>query len=132
MLERVEELADRPEGFRPHGAKPFRTLIPLSEIISKLLGRAIATQAVWKEYNNLMANFKSEYNILLNVPEEELRKFTSLKIAEMIIKNRQARIEVLPGYDGEYGIPVFSDEDRKQAEDTETKILQKQTSLSDF
>ncbi len=132
VLERVEELADRPEGFRPHGAKPFRTLIPLSEIISKLLGRAIATQAVWKEYNNLMANFKSEYNILLNVPEEELRKFTSLKIAEMIIKNRQARIEVLPGYDGEYGIPVFSDEDRKQAEDTETKILQKQTSLSDF
>ena len=131
VLERVEALADRPEGFRPKGAKPFRRLIPLSEIISKLLDKEIATQAVWKEYNNLIANFKSEFNILLNAEEKELSKFTSRKIAEMIMKNRQGKIEVKPGYDGEYGIPIFSEEDMKEAE-REKKQRQKQTSLGDF
>ncbi|PIN86844.1 DNA helicase UvrD [Candidatus Woesearchaeota archaeon CG10_big_fil_rev_8_21_14_0_10_44_13] len=131
VLERVEALADRPMGFRPKGAKPFRRLIPLSEILAKLLDREIATQAVWKEYNNLIANFKSEFNILLNASENELMKFTSPKIAEMIIRNREGKIEVKPGFDGEYGIPVFSDEDRKIAENPQ-KIRQKQTSLGEF
>ncbi len=132
VLERVEELADRPEGFRLEGAKPFRTLIPLSEIISKMVGKAIATKAVWKEYNNLVNNLGSEYNVLLNAPEEDLKRFTDARTAEMIMKNRKGEIEIQPGYDGEYGIPVFSDEDRKKAEKPDIKAVQKQTSLGDF
>ncbi|MBU0535714.1 MAG: endonuclease Q family protein [Nanoarchaeota archaeon] len=132
VMERVEELADRPEGFRLKGAKPFRTLLPLSEILSKLVHKAIATKAVWKEYNSLISEFKSEYNILLNATQSELEKVTDPKIAEMIMKNRMGKIEVLPGYDGEYGIPIFSEEDRQSAEVLEIEVLQKQTSIGDF
>src|SRR3990167_9544987 len=34
VAQRVEMLADRPEGFIPKGAVPFRNLIPLSEVIA--------------------------------------------------------------------------------------------------
>ena len=42
----------------------------------------------------------------------------------MIIKNRKGKIEVLPGYDGEYGVPVFSEKDRI-VEEVEVKKRQK-------
>ena len=38
VLSRVEELADRPEGVRPEGAAGFRSLVPLPEIMSEILG----------------------------------------------------------------------------------------------
>jgi len=38
---RVEELADRPEGYMPKDAIPFRTLLPLQELLSVLLGSAV-------------------------------------------------------------------------------------------
>ncbi|MCX6706936.1 MAG: endonuclease Q family protein [Candidatus Woesearchaeota archaeon] len=132
VLERVDELADRPEGYRPKNSKPFKSLIPLSEILSKLLGKAVATNAVWKEYNNLISHFKSEFNIMLNVPEEEIAKASNTKIAEMIIRNREGRVEIHPGYDGEYGIPIFSDEDRKTIKKSDVRVMQKQTSIGDF
>lgn len=116
VLHRVEQLADRPEGFKLKGAPEFLSLIPLSEILAKLLDSGIATQKTWKEYNNLIANFQTEFNILVNAPFEELRKYTSDIIAEKIIENRQGKIKIHPGYDGEYGYPVFSEEDIKKEE----------------
>lgn len=129
VAHRVEELADRPEGFKPKNAKPFKSLIPLSEILSKLLDSGIATKKVWVEYQKLINEFKSENNILLNVPFEQLKGITEEKIAEMIIKNREGKIKIQPGYDGEYGIPVFSDKDVKEVT---TKLKHKQTSLEEF
>ena len=69
---------------------------------------------------------------MLNVPEEELAKASNARIAEMIIRNRDGKVEILPGYDGEYGIPIFSDEDRKTIKKPDARIMQKQTSIGDF
>lgn len=132
VLNRVEQLADRPEGFRPSDGKDFKTLIPLSEIIAKLLGAGIATKKVWEEFNNLIAAFGSELNILLKLTEEELNKITTEKITEMILKNRQGKIKIQPGFDGEYGIPIFDEKDKQELNDQITEIRKKQTGLSDF
>ncbi len=121
---RVEKLADRPLGFKPEGAKEFKKLIPLSEIIAKLVNKGIATKTVWDIFNSLIAKFNTELNILLHVSEEELEKVVGAKLAEMIIKNREGKIKVLPGYDGEYGVPVFSEKDRI-VEEVEVKKRQK-------
>lgn len=131
VLHRVEELADREEGFRPEGAKPFHTLIPLSDILSAVLKKAVATQAVWKEYNKIVADGRSEYDILLRLSEEELKKITDEKIAEYIIKNRAGKIAVSPGFDGEYGVPQIGEVKAEVEEATEIKGA-KQTGLSDF
>jgi uncharacterized protein (TIGR00375 family) len=121
---RVEELADREEGFKPKNAIPFYSLIPLSEILAKVLGKGIATRTVWNEYNRILGT-KSEYDILLKLPFDELKRLTTEKIAELIILNREGKIKIQPGYDGEYGIPIFSEEDKKEFEKVEIKQQQK-------
>jgi uncharacterized protein (TIGR00375 family) len=107
VLQRVEELADRPDGFRPKDAKPFYSVIPLSEVLASLLDRAVSTKVVWQEYNKLIDGFKSEFNVLLSAPLEDLKKVTDERIAEVIIRNRNHEIEISPGYDGVYGEPFF-------------------------
>lgn len=116
VLQRVEELADRIEGFKPKDAKPFYALIPLSEIISRIVGKAIATKTVWNEYNKLIEAFGNELNILMEVKREDLIKHTSTQIADAILKIRLGEIDMKPGYDGEYGYPVFNEEDVKESE----------------
>ena len=130
VLHRVEELADREDNFKPKNAIPFKSLIPLSEILAELLGSSIATQKTWKEYNNLLSNFESEFDILLNAQLEELKKYTSETIAKTIIKNRTGEIEIKPGYDGVYGQPVFSNKSIIIKNNTKKEKVQK--SLSDF
>ena len=67
---------------------------------------------------------------MLNVPFEDLKRVVDEKLAEIIIKNREQKIEVQPGYDGVYGEPLFSEEDRRKDEKVEVK--QKQTGLGEF
>ncbi len=107
VLHRVEELADREVGFRPKEAKPFTSLIPLSEIISTLIGSPIASKKTWKIYNDLLEKFKDEFNIMLDAEKEELTKIAGAQIADAIIKNREGKITIQPGFDGEYGKPLF-------------------------
>ncbi|MDD5086464.1 MAG: endonuclease Q family protein [Candidatus Nanoarchaeia archaeon] len=116
VLHRVEELADRPNGFIPKNAVPFNKLIPLSEIISRVLNSGISTQKTWKEYNKLVDNSRNEIDVLLNTSLDELKKITDEKIADVIVKIRHGEIKIHPGFDGEYGYPVINDENNKQNE----------------
>jgi uncharacterized protein (TIGR00375 family) len=135
---RVEELADRPQGYRPIGAKPFHKLIPLSELISSVNKVGVATQKTWKIYNKLLEKFGSEYNILLNVKQEELAQVCDKQLAAFIIKNRSGDIKVKPGYDGVYGEAIFDDtkelETNKQDKklDESNGFTKPQKSLVDF
>ncbi|MEM1535220.1 MAG: endonuclease Q family protein [Candidatus Pacearchaeota archaeon] len=103
VMHRVEELADRPAGFRPSHARPFKTLLPLHEIIANVLGLQLFSKKVQREYEALIKNFGNEFNILLNVEPGKLAKATNKAIVEAIIKNREGKIKVVPGYDGVYG-----------------------------
>ncbi len=130
VLHRVEELADRPEGFIPKESIPYRSLIPLSEIISAVLGiNQLYSKKIWDTYNRLMKEFDSELDVLLKAPEHRIKKVVNDKIAECIIKVRSGRIKIQPGYDGVYGKPVFGDEE-SVVEATEPS--NKQKSIADF
>ena len=129
VIERVEELADRPSGFRPKEAIDFKRLIPLSELLSTVIGKAISTQSVWKEYYNLVNKDRSEFAVLLDTPKKELLKSTDEKIASAIMNNRTGKIYVKPGYDGVYGEPNF---DGKIEPEEKVVVHQKQTDLDEF
>ncbi len=107
VLNRVEELADRSEGFKKENAKKFYSLLPLHELLALVFGTSLSTQKVWKEYNQLINKFGNELNILLNVSKEDLAKTTTDKITNLILRNREGKIQVTPGYDGEYGKAVL-------------------------
>ncbi len=103
VLNRVEHLADRPEGFKPAGALPFFSLIPLSEVISAVYGIGVASVKTWKRYNDLLAKFGNEFSILLDASRDDIAKVVDDKLADAIIANREGKIKVNPGFDGEYG-----------------------------
>ena len=115
VLNRIEKLADKPEGFIPEDAIPFKSLVPLAEIIAEVLGVGTGTKRVEKEYENLIKKLGSEFNILLKSEREDLEKFTLPEIAEGVIRAREGRVIKEPGYDGVYGkIRVFSKEEQKK------------------
>ncbi|OYT41494.1 DNA helicase UvrD [Candidatus Pacearchaeota archaeon ex4484_26] len=114
VLNRVEELADRPSGFKPKNALPFKHIIPLSELIAAIENTNIATQRVWNIYHKLIKEFKNEFNILLNVEKEKLRKFCDEKLLQVILENRQGKIKIKPGFDGEYGKLILEGEKQEK------------------
>jgi len=114
VLNRVEELADRPEGFKPKDARPFKTLLPLHELLAGRFQTSLTTNKVWQEYNKLIEKFGNEFEILLNASQEDLRKTTSEQITKDILRNREGKIKVKPGFDGEYGQPILETEEQKK------------------
>ncbi len=108
---RVEELADRGEGFKPEGAKESYKMLPLHEIISLYTGIGISSKGNWEIYNSLIDNFETEFNILLNVGREDfLDAGVKEKLVELIIRNRGGKIKVKPGFDGRYGEAVIEEQ----------------------
>lgn len=121
VLNRVEALADREESFRPENAIPFKSLVPLEEIIADALGQNTGTKEVEKEYKNLIEKLGSEFNVLLEVSQENLEAVTLPEIAEAVIRVRDGKVSKEPGYDGVYGkIKVFSQGEQKQLSHQDT------------
>jgi len=125
VLNRVEELADRPEGFLPKNAIPFKSLIPLNEVIAESIGVSVLSKEVSKYYNNLIKNLGSELKILLESTEKEIKEKSLPEIANGIIKMREEKVFIEPGYDGVYGkIKIFSG---KNDSDNKNNILNQKT-----
>lgn len=130
VLHRVEELADRPEGFKPKGALPFRSVIPLHEIIAAILGSSVASKRVWVEYNKILGK-RNEMHVLLDAEEKEILQLTSKPISDAIMKNRRGEIRIVPGYDGQYGVPeIDSSLESSSLESSSSKEIQR--GLADF
>ena len=127
--QRIEELADRPADYTPENPIGYKRLLPLSEIITAVLGVSYpGTKKVWSIYTPLIQKFGDEYTVLIDAPQEEMSKIVDPKIAEAIVRVREEKAHVIPGYDGVYGQLVIFDE--KQEDTTHQKPKQK--SMADF
>lgn len=106
---RVEQLADRAEGFMKEQAKPFESLVPLPEVIGASVGSSAASMKVQKEYQKMLHKLGAEFDILMDIPVEEIQTVSGHLIAEGIKKLREGKVERIPGFDGEYGtIKLFT------------------------
>ncbi len=126
---RVVELADRPLGFKRKNAIPFRTVLPLSEIISAVLGSNLYSVKVTEAYDKLIAKFGSEFKVVFDVLEPDLREIVGLEMSRVIMLNRENAIKIKPGYDGEYGELILPAE-LKLGKNKATVVNQK--SLGEF
>jgi len=103
VLNRIRELADQPEGFRPEGAIHYKSLVPLQEVVADVLGVAPTSPRVKTEYRNLLQNFGSEFSVILSPEYEDLSKVVSPEIAQGIVNAREGKVELIAGYDGVFG-----------------------------
>jgi DNA helicase-2/ATP-dependent DNA helicase PcrA len=110
VMNRVDELADRRAGRRPKGAAAFRSLIPLGEVLSEILGVGPGTKKVARALDKLVTNTGPELYILEQAPIEDIRKTDIPLLAEAIKRMRAGRVIREAGFDGEYGrIRLFED-----------------------
>ncbi|NUN11466.1 DNA helicase UvrD [Candidatus Micrarchaeota archaeon] len=108
VLNRVEELADRPVGEKPEKTIPFKKLLPLHELVSAVLKTSLASKKVMTECEKIMT-LGTELFILLEASEEELSTKTSKQVINAIISNRKEELKIKPGFDGEYGELLFQE-----------------------
>lgn len=117
VMYRVDELADRPNGFDPKNRVPFKKTVPLIEVISEAMGFSVISKKTKAEYERLINILGTELNILIDVPIEEIKNKGSVELAEAIDKMRKGNIRIEPGYDGEYGkVSIFSAEEKGNAQ----------------
>ena len=115
VASRVAALADRPEGFRPEGAKSFANLIPLVELLGEILGVGSSSKRVRTHYDKLLARAGSELHILTEWPTEEAERDGPPLLGEALRRMRAGEVKRIAGFDGEYGVVrVFDEEERKR------------------
>ncbi len=114
VASRIEKLADRPIGGQPSRIIPFLRMIPLEEIIADAFGVGVGTKKVDAEYQELINKFGQEFKILLDLPKEELLKTARPEVVQAIVRVREGKVKISPGYDGEYGkIQIYEEAEKE-------------------
>ena len=114
VLHRVSALADKSvdsdlhpgsDGFlRPAGNRPpFARLIPLQEIIAAVRNLGVNTRTVMREYTAVTDAIGSELSALLLASHADLAAVAKDDVADAILRARSGKINITPGYDGQYG-----------------------------
>ena len=114
VLHRVSALADKSvdsdlhpgsDGFlRPAGNHPpFARLIPLQEIIAAVRNLGVNTRTVMREYTAVTDAIGSELSALLFASHADLAAVAKDDVADAILRARSGKINITPGYDGQYG-----------------------------
>lgn len=115
VLSRVEELADRPEGRRPDTTPPFLSLVPLTDILAEILQAGPKTAKVAQAYRTALERLGPELSILVDLEPEHIATSQIPLLAEAIRRVREKKVDIRPGFDGEYGaIEIFSVGERAQ------------------
>lgn len=119
---RVEELKDREATSVAQRKIPFKSIVPLAEILAEVCGVSSTTsKKVESEYMRLTDALADEFSILLDVPIDEIRSHSSdPNVALAIERMRRGEVRVTPGYDGIYGKVSLIDESKKAKQ---TKLL---------
>lgn len=112
---RVQELADRPVGFKPKNVSDFIKLVELDKIIAEAFDiKSRSSKAVQAEYNSMIDKFGSELKILRETSLADL-KDVEPRIVEGIKRVREGKLYVKPGFDGQYGqVKIFADDEKRQ------------------
>lgn len=105
---RVEQLADRKNGYMKEGAKKFESLVPLPEVISACMGYSSSSKKVQGCYEEMLEKLGSEFEILREIPLEDIAENVDERIAQAIGRVRLGDVVRIPGFDGEYGKIDFS------------------------
>lgn len=103
VLNRVEQLANRKEGFILPKGRPFESMVPLLEVIGASMGISSTGKKAMNQYEHMVETLGPEFTILRKIPIKDIQNTAGTLIAEGIDRLRKGQVERTPGFDGEYG-----------------------------
>ncbi len=123
VLNRIDQLGDRPArpdgrsggefGYVPLKSIPYKSVIPLEEIIAETYGTGIGKKVL--ETYERMVKASPEFDILLDLPKDEIEQISDPMIAESIARIREEKVNIEGGYDGIFGkIHIYTDQEREK------------------
>ncbi|SMC55962.1 TIGR00375 family protein [Desulfocicer vacuolatum DSM 3385] len=128
VLYRVQELASRPPGYAPTGRQGYQSIIPLTDILSEIFNVGPKTKKVNTFYERALESSGPELDILLKRPLDEIDALGIPLLAPAIEKMRTDRVDVAPGFDGEYGrVCLFTDDEKKRLKGEQELFAPKKT-----
>jgi uncharacterized protein (TIGR00375 family) len=117
VMRRVAELADRPvdetepcpQDYAGTNRRPYRSLIPLPEVLGELLGTGSGSKKVAAAYGALVERAGDEFSLLLDRSEKEIETMRAAGVSGELLalaigRMRSGQVSIKPGYDGEYGV----------------------------
>ncbi len=115
VLHRVEDLATRPEGYRPDRWFPFYRLIPLDDLLAEIFRVGSQSKKVKQTYRALLSRLGNELKILHDLDRETIESAEVPLLAEAIFRMRDNRVSFSPGYDGLFGtVQIFDNCERER------------------
>lgn len=102
VAHRVDDLATRPSGCQMDRVIPFRNALPLEEVIGQMLGVGVGSKKVQTLYESLLRDY-TEFAILLDLSPDELERVGGVALRDAIMRMREGKLLITPGYDGRYG-----------------------------
>jgi uncharacterized protein (TIGR00375 family) len=115
VLYRVEELADRGQDQRAPNSQPYYSMVQLVDILSDIFKVGAKSKKVLKNYHTAIHELGSEFDILHTLEPDVIEGAGIPLLGEAIRRIRNKEIEVLPGYDGEYGqVLIFRANERER------------------
>ncbi len=114
VLYRVEELADRQEGQKPPNSAPYFSTIQLEHLLSEIFQVGPGSRKIKQAYQATLSKLGPEFDILFNLDAAAIEQAGIPLLAEAVQRMRRREIDVIPGYDGEYGrVRIFKGNERQ-------------------
>jgi DNA helicase-2/ATP-dependent DNA helicase PcrA len=131
VLNRVAQLADREKVPDPDSRRSFHSLIPLKEIFSEITGVGSGSKQIARLYAAAVQAAGSEFALLLDMPEEDIRRGGNEVLAEGIRRMRCGQVRAEPGFDGQFGrVRLFTEGEVKELAPQELLFPEKNPSVS--
>lgn len=108
VLSRIHEFSERPSNHN-FVTIPFYKTLPLDEYVALAVGTGVASKKAQFLYENCVQKY-SEMYILIDMPINQISKELDDRLAKIIDIVRQEKLDIVPGYDGEYGKVSLSPE----------------------
>ena len=103
VLQRVEDLADRPAGAGPAGTAGCRSLLALDQLVAEVAGVGPTSKTVRRTVDAIIERLGPELPILERLPLDAVEGAGFPEVAETIGKVRRGQVVRDPGFDGQYG-----------------------------
>lgn len=103
---------------------PYKSIMPLPDLIADYFGTTSTSKKVQNVFFDIIQKAGNEFRVLLDLDLSELEQLMPENLAQGIIRMREDKVRLIPGFDGQYGkVEIFSDKEKLAAKINYQKTL---------